>query len=330
MLFSRIARYLPVLAALCLGNTFGTVELWAAELTLPGNAVMAREKVVPAGSYFVPLGPFDNDALPTIEIEGRVVQQAWHVEAQALTTLQMLTPLREQIVQSGYEILFDCQAQECGGFDFRFNISVLPAPDMFVDLINYRFLSAKRSKDGEQADYILVLLSQSGPKGYTQITQVTSVDAASGILVVAPDKDVTNANSGTVVRPDQRDGPIAEQLITTGHIVLQNLEFESGSSTLGPGPFEALADLAAFLLSDDVRRVALVGHTDNVGALEGNVTLSRRRAVSVLERLVEGYGIPREHLEAGGMGYLSPVTSNLTAEGRKINRRVEAVLLNTE
>ncbi|MCR9113710.1 MAG: OmpA family protein, partial [Rhodobacteraceae bacterium] len=39
---------------------------------------------------------------------------------------------------------------------------------------------------------------------------------------------------------------------------------------------------------------------------------------------------PRQQLEAGGMGYLSPLTTNLTPEGREANRRVEAVLLNTE
>ena len=327
MTFSRLVKYFPALGLLFLANA-----LCAAELNLPGNPVMTREKVTTAGSYFLPLGPFNNDELPLLEIEGHIVQQAWRVEAQALTTLQMLTPLREQVVQMGYEVLFDCQAQECGGFDFRFNTSVLSAPDMFVDLANYRFLSAKRStEDGSgdgPADYLSILVSQSGPKGYTQIIQVIPDGASHGVLAVTPEQDVTNVES--VTRIEVPDGSVAEQLLTTGHTILQDLLFDSGSSNLGAGPFDALADLAAFMLSDNSRRIALVGHTDSVGTLEGNVALSQRRAASVLERLVERYNVPRERLEAGGMGYLSPVTSNATSEGRGINRRVEAVLLNTE
>ena len=88
--------------------------------------------------------------------------------------------------------------------------------------------------------------------------------------------------------------------------------------------------LAAFLLADPARQVALVGHTDAVGALDGNIALSKRRAASVLERLATAYDVPRTQMTAEGMGYLAPLTTNRTSEGRDQNRRVEAVLLNTE
>ena len=74
-------------------------------------------------------------------------------------------------------------------------------------------------------------------------------------------------------------------------------------------------------------RIALVGHTDTVGGLEANINVSRARARSVRQRLIESYGIAEERLDAEGMGYLAPVASNLTAEGRDQNRRVEVVLL---
>ena len=79
-----------------------------------------------------------------------------------------------------------------------------------------------------------------------------------------------------------------------------------------------------------VARIALVGHTDAVGALDGNIALSKRRAASVLERMVSAHGVPRERMDAEGMGYLSPVAPNTTPEGREANRRVEVILLNTE
>ena len=50
----------------------------------------------------------------------------------------------------------------------------------------------------------------------------------------------------------------------------------------------------------------------------------------MLERLVSAHGVPRAQLDAEGMGYLSPIAPNLDAAGREANRRVEAVLLNSE
>ena len=74
-------------------------------------------------------------------------------------------------------------------------------------------------------------------------------------------------------------------------------------------------------------RVALVGHTDAQGSLDANIALSKRRAQAVADRLVAGHGVARAQLQAEGMGWLAPVATNLTPEGREANRRVEAVVL---
>ena len=76
--------------------------------------------------------------------------------------------------------------------------------------------------------------------------------------------------------------------------------------------------------------MVLVGHTDAEGALEGNIALSKRRATAVMERLVSVYGVEAAQVSADGVGFLSPLASNLTADGRAQNRRVEVVLTSTE
>ena len=45
------------------------------------------------------------------------------------------------------------------------------------------------------------------------------------------------------------------------------------------------------------------------------------------ERLITAYGASRPQLRAEGMGWLAPLATNLTPEGREANRRVEAVVL---
>jgi OOP family OmpA-OmpF porin len=119
---------------------------------------------------------------------------------------------------------------------------------------------------------------------------------------------------------------LAAALAQTGAVALDDLTFATGSAQLGPGDFASLRDLAAYLAGNPDRTVALVGHTDASGDLAGNVALSRARAASVRDRLVRDYGAPADRVTAEGVGYLAPRATNLTPEGRTLNRRVEVVL----
>jgi OOP family OmpA-OmpF porin len=112
-------------------------------------------------------------------------------------------------------------------------------------------------------------------------------------------------------------------------VALDDLVFDSGSADLGPGVFGSLASLSAYLAANPTRRITLVGHTDATGDLASNIALSKRRAESVRDRLVQTYGVPPDQIGAEGAGFLSPRASNLTAEGRTENRRVEAMLAST-
>jgi OOP family OmpA-OmpF porin len=125
------------------------------------------------------------------------------------------------------------------------------------------------------------------------------------------------------------EGSIGNRLETQGHATLQDLVFKTGSSELGDESFASLADLAAYLNDQPTRKVTLVGHTDAEGALDPNVALSKRRATAVMQRLLRTYGVSRAQVAADGVGYLSPVASNLTADGRAQNRRVEVILNST-
>ena len=69
-----------------------------------------------------------------------------------------------------------------------------------------------------------------------------------------------------------------------------------------------------------------MGHSDNVGGLEDNIRLSEQRAPSVLRALTDGFDVPGSRLAAKGVGFLAPLASNATPEGRRLNRRVEAII----
>ncbi|MCM2561822.1 OmpA family protein [Lutimaribacter sp. EGI FJ00015] len=290
----------------------------ALELGLPSNARVTAETVSSLDSYRLPTGRYDAGNLPARVIEGRVERRAWRIDGQGLTTMQILGPLRTQLEYAGYDILFECADTVCGGFDFRFEIEVLPAPAMYISLSDFRFLSAR--KDAQ--DHITLLVSRTGNAGYVQLVRVTGEAAENVPGVSVSDKPDGNLDGGAT--------GVAQLLVAQGYAVLSDLDFGTGSSELSEGSYASLSALAAFMQDNPQARIALVGHTDAVGALDGNIALSRRRAASVLERLAESYDVPRERMAAEGMGYLSPVAPNTTAAGREANRRVEVVLLNTE
>ena len=88
-----------------------------------------------------------------------------------------------------------------------------------------------------------------------------------------------------------------------------------------------MSALAGMLKAHPKLDILLVGHTDNQGAMDRNLVLSRQRAAAVRDRLTNEFGINPRRIEIAGAGYLVPQTSNATAAGKEANRRVEVVLM---
>lgn len=308
-------RWLAVLMVVAAGAAHG------AELSLPSTAQQVIARDTSNDRYLAPTGPAVNGVVPTQVIDGAVARSAWRIDVAGITPLQLVAPLRSQLEDAGYRIVLDCAAEACGGYDFRFATEVLPAPDMYVNIRNYHMLTALRDGAEGGAEAVTVLASGSSGASFLQIIQAGAQAQVSQLQTVgdapAPDAPTRTAPSG----------PLGAALSDAGHVVLEGLDFQSGTSDLGEGPFAVLQELHDVLRANPDMRVVLVGHTDNIGGLEGNIALSINRARAVRNRLIDRYGIRASRLEAQGMGYLAPHTTNQSRQGREANRRVEAVLL---
>lgn len=282
----------------------------AVEMTLPPGEAAVSERATALGVYQLPVGPETSDEVPSQRFEGRISRRTWRLEGDG-TVLEILAPMREQLLAQGYAVLLDCAARDCGGFGFRFGIEVVPAPDMMVDISRYHFLSAAKDKQA-----VSILVSRAGGTAYVQMITVRPPDAA--VPVVKP-----AAEAPAPVRPVE----LAKVLEVRGHAVLTDLVFESGSTRLREGRYDSLKQLADFLAVNPRYRLLLVGHTDTVGSQEQNARISERRAQSVRERMVDAYEVDEARIDVAGAGFMAPIASNLIPEGREANRRVEAVLL---
>lgn len=303
-----IARLILALAVLA-------TPAMALNLTLPGGSLAAQTES-PADSVRLPRAPWSPGTLYP-SVEGAVRRSVYTVLNPALTTLQLLDPVRSALVAEGYREVFTCADEACGGFDFRFQLDLIPAPDMYVDLGNFRYLLME--KPGAAPHLVGLVASSSTTTGYLHVTEVGEAYLPER---TAPAPDAPPPDPEQTGTPD-----LIATLVDTGHAVLPDLEFATGSSDLGPGPFPSLQKLANWLADTPGARIVLVGHTDAVGSLEANTNLSRRRAQSVLDRLTNTLGADPSRVTAAGAGALSPIASNLDAEGRAANRRVEVVLL---
>lgn len=101
--------------------------------------------------------------------------------------------------------------------------------------------------------------------------------------------------------------------------------FDTGKTALKPGAKSTLTKIAKQLQTDPSLKIAVEGHTDNVGGTAMNQTLSEKRANAVRDYLVSA-GISGDHITADGKGEESPIATNKTAAGRQQNRRVELVI----
>ena len=121
--------------------------------------------------------------------------------------------------------------------------------------------------------------------------------------------------------------------ISRGRLVInlpQDILFASGSATLGRDGRQTVAEVASVLAEIEDRRFQVEGHTDNVpistAQFPSNWELSAARALSVVKILVE-QGVAPDNVSGAGYGEYHPVATNTTPDGRRLNRRIEIVML---
>jgi outer membrane protein OmpA-like peptidoglycan-associated protein len=217
------------------------------------------------------------------------------------STLEILSNYRAALEGQGFAVDWACAGRaECGntadgGWVRRNGMNLGIGGDV-------RYLTATRVGEGATA-HVSVGVERSNH--YVQVLQADTMQTGQ----VA----VTDAEA------------MARAIETEGRIALDAIYFDFGSAVLLPASDAAIAEIARLLTDRPDLSVYVVGHTDSVGTLEANLTLSRARAEAVVEALGARFGVAAGRAVPAGVGPLAPVASNLTEAGRGLNRRVEIV-----
>jgi len=121
--------------------------------------------------------------------------------------------------------------------------------------------------------------------------------------------------------------------IEKGRIVINlpdNVLFKTGHANVNAEGQKVLKEIANVLKEFKDRRFQVEGHTDNVpiksAKYPSNWELSTARALNVVHLMVEE-GMDPKNISAAGYGEFQPRADNERPEGRKLNRRIEIIML---
>ena len=115
-----------------------------------------------------------------------------------------------------------------------------------------------------------------------------------------------------------------DRVLSEGKIIVNGIKFDVNKATLKPesmGPINKIYDL---MQKQPELNFSVEGHTDADGSDETNMTLSKARGKTVMDKLIE-MGISAERLTSDGFGESKPIDNNSSPEGKANNRRVEFV-----
>ena len=123
------------------------------------------------------------------------------------------------------------------------------------------------------------------------------------------------------------DGSDRYRPLVGGGVALEvDVQFESNSSVITAAYDTEIGVVAQTLANNPDARAVVEGHTDSIGDPKYNLWLSQRRAEAVRQLLIDQYGVKSSQVTAVGRGEESPIANNRTADGRRLNRRVELIM----
>jgi outer membrane protein OmpA-like peptidoglycan-associated protein len=259
--------------------------------------------------FTLPLGKL-NDAkfIKSQHLEGKITRIVY-VAPEGRSVLEVFRNYQGALKKAGFEALFTCSPQDCYGSGSS---------------------SARLYGTGEYDDYWgpdhgihYVSAKLARPEGDVYVSLL--VDDQGGNF--RPNAELYVIE----MRPMQSDlitvdaASLANDINRTGHASVYGIYFDTGKADIKPESDATLKEIAKLLQGDRILKLYVVGHTDNQGALDMNMDLSRRRADAVLAVLTTKYAVPAGRLRAYGSGPYAPVASNDSEDGRAKNRRVELV-----
>ncbi len=262
---------------------------------------------------------FDEFTLPLSKVVDQKFAKSQHLEGkvtrivygapQGRAVLEVFRNYQGALKKAGFETLFTCGPQDCYGSGSS-SARVYGSgdyDDYWGPDHGIHYVSAKLARP-EGHVYVSLLVDDQGGNFRPNVEMY--------VIEMKPmESELIAVNAAS----------LANDINRTGHASVYGIYFDTGKADVKPESDATLKEIAKLFQGDPMLKLYVVGHTDNQGALDLNMELSRRRADAVLAALTTKYAVPAGRLRAYGSGPYAPVASNDNEDGRAKNRRVELV-----
>ncbi len=115
-----------------------------------------------------------------------------------------------------------------------------------------------------------------------------------------------------------------DRVLSDGKIIVNGIKFDINKASLKPESMGPINKIYKLMVKNPEINFSVEGHTDSDGSDETNMTLSKERGKTVMNKLI-AMGINSSRLKSNGFGESKPLDNNTTPEGKANNRRVEFV-----
>jgi len=290
-------------------------------ITRYAGSVIDGYEVHGFNEYILPTGPAIRDdngnRVPSekLSLEGRITRILYR-GPEGRSTLEIFRNYRTALESAGFEVLFSCSDKECGYLfhwllykDRKMIKTTKTSGSAFDRPEDIRYLSAKKTVEDGAIIHVSLLVA------IDSIWTKKPVTLLEVIKIKSMDTGMVSVNAEVM----------AEGIDATGHIAIYGIYFDTDSDSLKAKSDSTLEEIGKLLTKRPSLKLLVVGHTDSQGGYDYNMSLSQRRAAAVVKALTQRFGIDAKRLKPAGVGYLSPVATNDTADGQAQNRRVELV-----
>lgn len=270
-----------------------------------------------------------------ITIEGKVTDILYGIEnSENITILEVQRNYEQALKNSGLEIKYSAFGKK-GVMVNNSGISTKYETIGGSNYINsFQYLKDKEFRLvfkhlGRNQNNELAYFVAQGSKEGKDYTLMLYINLSRGNSKIIKNKIFIHAKiiESEVMDTDQVSiASIEDKIKNEGKEVFHNILFDFGSDNITQESYVIIETLSEYLKANPSQNYYIVGHTDNVGTLKSNYTLSENRAKAVLSALTTKYNVDITQISAHGVGQLAPLAINTTEEGRALNRRVEIVL----
>jgi len=269
-----------------------------------------------------------------VVVEGTITRTVY-VTPIGRSSLEVFRNFTDSLVARGYSIAWQCAAETCGPafktLKYNWSDKRTQVQGEGYEIDRNRFVAAVF--DGaKDIRYALMQKGSGATAAYVGLYSAVNSGGTMGDITDSLSDRVTllaevhepRAMQQNIVTLDS--DVIGRELKANGMARFYGIFFDSDKAIVKPESKPQLDEMAKYLKSANLK-VYIVGHTDNQGTLEYNMSLSLRRAQAVVEAL-KSAGVADARLLGRGVGPLAPLAANDAEAGRAKNRRVEMVLQN--